>query len=190
MKKLFKIILYIIGFLALTTIIDLIFINIVNRPIFAIKENNDSTTIKYIGLFFDTYNCIGSKNSQIKAKNTKFTCPIETEDKQIKNITTNIYDISLTGATILITDNNIQPYVYSQWYKIEKEENGIWKQLAPINNNYGFNEMGYLVDDNNQIKFVIDWQLIYVKLSIGSYRIVKEVSDGYIYIPFNIATTS
>lgn len=108
----------------------------------------------------------------------------------IQNVSTNIYDISLTGATIIIKDTNENPYTYGEWYKIEKEENGKWYDVETIIKNYGFNDIGYLVDKFNEVTFVIDWSWLYGELSKGSYRIIKQVNDQYIAIPFNIATIS
>ena len=108
---------------------------------------------------------------------------------ELKNVTSEIFDISLTGATIVITDKNKKPYTYGAWYKIEKENDGIWNELKPNSENYGFNEMGYLPNANGELKFIMDWEAIYGKLDYGSYRIVKKINDNYIYIPFNIATT-
>ena len=118
------------------------------------------------------------------------TVKFEDDKKTIDNILTNISDISLTGATITITDNNKIPYIYGEWYKIEKEENGKWEELEPVAKNYGFNDIAYEVNENHEIKFVINWENLYGNLSQGSYRIVKEVNKEYIYIPFDIATTS
>ncbi|MGN1444091.1 MAG: immunoglobulin-like domain-containing protein [Acutalibacteraceae bacterium] len=56
--------------------------------------------------------------------------------------------------------------------------------------NYGFNDIGYLVDEFNEVTFIMDWSWLYGELSKGSYRIIKQVNNQYIAIPFNIATTS
>lgn len=108
----------------------------------------------------------------------------------VENVSISIQDISLSGATITIRDINENPYTYSEWYKIEKEENGKWYELKTIIDDYGFNEMAYFPDENNEVKFVINWEWLYGKLSLGSYRILKQVNNKYISIEFGIATTS
>lgn len=40
------------------------------------------------------------------------------------------------------------------------------------------------------MKFVIDWECLYGKLPLGSYRILKQVNNQYIAIEFGMATTS
>lgn len=196
MKKWLKITLGVIGGIVLLFIIDLICIFTINRPLFAIKKDNVNV---YKGIFYDTYNCLEFSVPQIKPKGTKFSCAKVDINKnkessfkttKIKNVSIDISDISLTGATITIKDTNQNPYTYGEWYKIEKEIDGKWYEVKTIIDNYGFNDLGYLVDENNQVKFVIDWEWLYGKLPLGSYRILKQVNNQYISIEFGIATTS
>lgn len=112
---------------------------------------------------------------------------------EIENVSVSISDISLTGATIVIKDTNKKQNTYTDWYVIEKEANGKWYQLETKEKDYGFNDMAYLPNENNEVKFVIDWEWLYGELSQGSYRILKKVNDGsakIISIEFGIATTS
>lgn len=69
MKKSLKITIIIITSLMLLTIIDLISIYTINKPLFAIKEDNI-----YKGIFYDTYNCSEYSVPQIKIKGTKYSC--------------------------------------------------------------------------------------------------------------------
>lgn len=81
MKKCLKFILGVIGLIILLVIFDLICIFTINRPMFAIKEDNgDSVVLVYRGLFYDTYNCPEYSVPQIKAKGTKFNCDVERID--------------------------------------------------------------------------------------------------------------
>ena len=200
MKKIIKIILGIIIAFILLFIIDLIFIFTTNRPILAIKEDNgDSVNIIYRGLLYDTYHCHEFSKPQIKAKDAKFTCSVIKLDNEkestyipteVENVSISISDISLTGATIIIKDTNVSKYTYGEWYKLEKEIDGKWYEVKTIIENYGFNSIGYNVDENNEIKFVINWEWLYGKLPLGSYRIIKQSHNKYISIPFSIAETS
>lgn len=200
MNKYVKVILGGVGGIILLLIVDFICILTINKPLFAFKQDNgDSINIIYKGLFYDTYICHEYSVPQIKMKRAKYTCAhIKfTENKKstytitkIDNITTNITDISLTGATIIIKDTNKTPCTYGQWYKIEKQVNGIWYEVKPIIDNYVFNDIGYVRDKNNEVKFIIDWEWLYGELTQGSYRILKQVDNKYISIEFGIATTS
>lgn len=109
---------------------------------------------------------------------------------EVENVSTTISDISLTGATITIKDTNENKYTYEEWYVIEKEIDGKMYSIPTKVKDYGFNSIGYTVDENNEVKFVIDWEWLYGELPQGSYRIIKKSHDKYISIPFNIAETS
>ncbi|MBE6153904.1 MAG: hypothetical protein E7166_06755 [Firmicutes bacterium] len=200
MSKYLKISLGVIGGIILLFIIDLMCIFAINRPLLAIKEDNgDSVNLIYRGILYDTYNCHEFSKPQIKVKGAKYTCAVLEFDEQvesnyklteIENVSANIYDISLTGATIIIKDTNEKPYIQGEWYKIEKQVDGKWYEVKTLLDNYGFNSIGYLPDENNEVKHVIDWEWLYGELPLGSYRILKEVGGKYISIEFNIATTS
>ncbi len=192
MKKWLKIILVIIIMVILLVVIDLICIFTIHRPLFATQVRQPYT---YHGIFYDVYNCPEYSIPQIKFKGTKFYCAIESINEDIKltnieNVSIDIFDISLTGATVIITDTNKEPYVYGEWYRIEQNIDGKWQEVKTVTNNYGFNEIGYLPDKNNEVKFVIDWEYLYGELSLGSYRILKQVNNQYISVEFSIAETS
>ena len=200
MKKWIKITIGIISSFILLLVIDLISIFTLNKPLFAIKEDNgDSINLVYKGLLYNTYICFKHSVPQIKNKETKFNCAyinvLEKNESaykvsEIENVSISISNISLTGSTVIIKDINKNPYTYGQWYKIEKQVNGKWYEVSPIIEKYGFNSIGYLPDKNNEIKFVIDWEWLYGKLSPGTYRILKEVKNKHISVEFSIATTS
>lgn len=128
--------------------------------------------------------CNSTKKEQTNRIESSYTVT------EIENVSASIENLSPAGATIVITDKNEEPHIYGEWYQIEKEENGKWVELETIIDDYGFNEIGYLVDDHHQVKFVIDWEWLYGKLSDGSYRILKQVGQQYIAIPFGIATAT
>lgn len=200
MKNWMKITLGVVGIILLLLIIDLLCIFTINKPLLAVKQDNgDSVNLVYRGLLYDTYICHEQSVPQIKVKGAKYTCAAIIFDDQtesnfqpteVENVSISISDISLTGATVVIKDINKKPYTYGEWYKIEKENDGKWYEVETLLDNYGFNEIGYLVDKNNEVKFVIDWKWLYGELPLGSYRILKEVGNKYISIEFNIATTS
>lgn len=81
MKKSVKITLKIILIVVFLIVLDLICIFIINRPLFAIKEDNgDSVNVIYRGIFYDTLNCHEYSKPQIKPKGTKISCATECVD--------------------------------------------------------------------------------------------------------------
>lgn len=77
MKKWLRIGLGVIGIMILCNVIDLVCIFTINRPLFAIRTDNDgSINVVYKGIFYDTYDCAEYSALQIKSKGTKFSCAI------------------------------------------------------------------------------------------------------------------
>ncbi len=108
-------------------------------------------------------------------------------ENELENITTDIKDITPSSATLIITDNNSPMKVYGAWYRIDKQVNNEWVELKPIIDEYGFNDLGYMGnEETKQVIFDVKWEWLYGKLPQGKYRIVKEVGNKYIYASFNI----
>lgn len=122
--------------------------------------------------------------------NAKVTLIKDNNEYTLKNVTMNIKENTLTnsGATIIITDNNKVKYTYEEYYKLEKRIDHIWYELKP-SGDVLFNEMGYLVDDNNELEMNIDWSKTYGNLTSGKYRIIKRIYDGeykYFSVEFDL----
>ena len=133
MKKSLKIFLIIIGIIVLGFIIDLIFIFAINRPILAIKDENNV----YKGIFYNVYNCAEYAVPQIKSKGTKFACAeIKFQIGKVIEIVDTTKDIeNFTCAEALeqfYEDENYR-YYYScikSKYVIVKYENGYEETVA------------------------------------------------------------
>lgn len=108
------------------------------------------------------------------------------ETGEVENVSISIENVSPTGAVIIITDTNKEPYIYGEWYAIEKEEDGKWLEVEIVLDNYGFNSMGYIPNKNGELKFEIDWEWLYGKLPTGNYRLLKEVGHQYIAAGFSV----
>lgn len=100
-----------------------------------------------------------------------------------------IKDGTLTpsGATVVLTNS----YGYDRWFRIDKEENGEWKEAETINDNYSFTAEAYLTNGNSEVEIPIDWTDLYGTLENGKYRIVKRVfnnlnKEEYVSVEFII----
>ena len=100
-----------------------------------------------------------------------------------------IKDGTLTpsGATVVLTNS----YGYDRWFRIDKEENGEWKEAETINDNYSFTAEGYLTNGNSEVEIPIDWTDLYGTLENGKYRIVKRAFNNlnreeYVSVEFTI----
>lgn len=100
-----------------------------------------------------------------------------------------IKDGTLTpsGATVVLTNS----YGYDRWFRIDKEENGEWKEAETINDNYSFTAEAYLTNGNSEVEIPIDWTDLYGTLENGKYRIVKRAFNNlnreeYVSVEFTI----
>ncbi len=122
--------------------------------------------------------------------NASVTLNKDNEEYTLEGVTMKLKDNTLTksGATIIITDKNKTKYTYEEYYKLEKRIDHIWYELKP-RGDVLFNEMGYLVDDNNELEMNIDWSKAYGNLTSGKYRIIKKIYDGeykYFSVEFDL----
>ena len=118
-------------------------------------------------------------------------CSQETtyQSTEIPNVSIRILNVSSSGATIIIKDTNDKPFVYGEWYKIEKESNGKWYEVKTIIDDYGFEDIGYLIEENSKNKEItlnVDWKWLYGELPTGQYRLLKQVDNKYISVEFDI----
>ena len=118
MKKWLKIAIGIVVGIILLFVVDLICIFTINRPLFAIKEDNgDSVHLIYRGLFYDTYNCHEFSTPQIKVKGAKFTCAVLELDVgavvNIKDKTKEIKDFTCAEALEQFYEDETYTYFWN-----------------------------------------------------------------------------
>ena len=122
--------------------------------------------------------------------NASVTLNKDNEEYTLEGVTMKLKDNTLTksGATIIITDDNEIKYTYEEYYKLEKRIDHVWYELKSRGDVF-FNEIGYLVDDNNELEMDIDWSKTYGNLTSGKYRIIKRIYDGeykYFSVEFDL----
>ena len=179
-----SIIVGIIIVIVLYFVIDLTCIYTINRPLFAIKEDNDSVNIIYKGLFYNIYDCFEYAKPQIKSKKAKFNCSIlevKLKDESKYRITNEALNISIKKNSVTqvevildIKNDTNYTYTYGQSYTIEKYVDGKWYVIEP-KNDLVFNSIGYTIKPKEIKKIKINWEYHYGKLPSGKYRIVKDV---------------
>ena len=188
MKNWKKIAIIIVSITLILTMIDIFSILNYSKPIFAIKKDN-----VYKGLFYNTYICDEHSIALIKSKTEKFNCSINTLEEsnynivELENISMSIMNVTPNSAKILIKDTNSEPYVYGQWYTIEKQIEGKWYKVSTNSDNYGFNDIAYMPNPKGELEFELNWNWLYGKLDEGNYRIIKQANEKYISIEFKIS---
>ena len=103
-----------------------------------------------------------------------------------ENVTMTVSDVTSTGAVVTIQDCNPEPFVYGEWYVIEQEKDGLWYEVKTKITDYGFNEIGWLTDDNGQLTMDVNWEWLYGKLPAGHYRILKQAGTQIISAEFDV----
>ena len=102
------------------------------------------------------------------------------------NVTMTVSDVIPTGAVVTIQDCNSEPFVYGEWYVIEQEKDGLWYEVKTKINDYGFNEIGWMTDENGTLTMDVDWAWLYGKLPAGHYRILKQAGTEIIGAEFTV----
>ena len=102
------------------------------------------------------------------------------------NVTMTVSGVTPTGAVVTIQDCNPEPFVYGEWYVIEQEKDGLWYEVKTKLNDYGFNEIGWLTDENGTLTMDVDWAWLYGELPAGQYRILKQAGTQLIDAEFAV----
>ena len=103
-----------------------------------------------------------------------------------ENVTMALSDVTPTGAVVTIQDCNPEPFVYGEWYVIEQEKDGLWYEVKTKITDYGFNEIGWLTDENGALTMDVDWAWLYGELPAGQYRILKQAGTEIIGAEFTV----
>lgn len=82
--------------------------------------------------------------------------------------------ITTTGMTLRYENSTDSEITYGQSFVLEKEENGNWFRVPTIIEDYGFEDIGYIVSPQSTAEETIDWKWLYGEISPGEYRIIKE----------------
>ena len=93
------------------------------------------------------------------------------------------------SVTIIITDNNEDHYMYWEDFGLQKKVNGKWEYVDYIIEGFSWIDGyygSYDLDENNQLIQKLDIEKYHGKLSKGTYRIVKIVTDANYMANINI----
>lgn len=85
---------------------------------------------------------------------------------------------SSIGLTIAFENTSDKQYTYGDPFLLEKKRKGSWHQVPIIlDDNYGFNDIGYDLASSDTSEWIVDWKWLYGDLETGEYRIVKDVLE-------------
>lgn len=84
---------------------------------------------------------------------------------------------------------NLGELDYGEGYTLEKLDGDVWSEVPEIIDNAGFNDIAYIIPPEGESEMQTDWEWLYGKLSPGTYRINKTVTDsredGYTQYPLS-----
>lgn len=103
--------------------------------------------------------------------------------------------VSINGLTLILENNSDENYIYGEAYVLEKKIASDWYQVPILLDEYGFEDIGYLLDSLTKSEWKVGWEWLYGSLDGGEYRIVKSMLDvkeagnyetNYLAAPFTI----
>lgn len=107
--------------------------------------------------------------------------PTEHADlNMLEGVTMQVEEESITskGLTLLFNNTTNKEFTYGEAFMLEKNVEGKWVQVPVIlEEDYGFQDIGYILPANGEAEWPVDWEWLYGKLDAGDYRIVKDMLD-------------
>jgi len=91
-----------------------------------------------------------------------------------------VKDVTSTGVTLVCTKEGGNPtgeLMCGTDYRLLVSENGIWKNVPTVIENYGWDDLGYRISEEQETEFPISWEWLYGELPAGTYRLEKEFMD-------------
>ena len=111
--------------------------------------------------------CITLFGCNNKSKNLISNYIFEVDDNTLNEI----------SATFILKNIGDSDFTFGEDYFIEKEEDGIWNRIEPINKLI-FNMPANILKKGQSQTIIINWEYPYGKLSNGKYRICKSIFNS------------
>lgn len=87
-------------------------------------------------------------------------------------------DITPTSMKLKLKNETDLNIIFSDDYKLQKFEDGIWKDLDMLPGEMVFHDIAYMPERGKPVEWNVDWSSRYGSLEPGNYMIVKVVIDG------------
>lgn len=86
--------------------------------------------------------------------------------------------LSPEGLTLILTNLTIEEAIFGEYFVLEEKVDGAWYQVpVTIKGDYGFQDIGYVLEPGKSQDFHLDWAWLYGSLKPGDYRVIKDVLD-------------
>lgn len=95
-------------------------------------------------------------------------------------LTLSVKNVTSTGLTLVCTKEGGTPTGELKCgtdYRLIVLEDGIWKDVPTVIEEYGWNSLAYNFPEGQTTEFEYSWEWLYGKLSAGTYRLTKGFMD-------------
>ena len=95
-------------------------------------------------------------------------------------LTLSVKNVTPTGLTLVCTKNGGNPtgeLICGTDYRLLVFEDGMWKHVPTVIEEYGWNDIGYPIMEGKVREFELSWEWLYGKLPAGTYRLAKDFMD-------------
>lgn len=92
-----------------------------------------------------------------------------------------VTDVTPSGLTVHFRQydkRDTEELTYGQSYTLQVQNGDSWENVPMIIDNGAFTDEGYILPNEGEAEMVTDWEWLYGKLSPGTYRITKTISDS------------
>ena len=102
------------------------------------------------------------------------------EDFPDWGLSLSVKNVTPTGLTLVCTKEGGNPageLMCGTDYRLLVSEDGMWKNVPTVIDNYGWDDMGYPITEEKSKEFEFSWEWLYGKLTPGTYRLAKDFTD-------------
>lgn len=95
-------------------------------------------------------------------------------------LTLSVKDVTPTGLTLVCAKEGGNPtgeLICGTDYRLLVFEDGMWKHVPTVIEEYGWNDIGYPIMEGKVREFELSWEWLYGKLPAGTYRLAKGFMD-------------
>lgn len=84
-------------------------------------------------------------------------------------------ELTNTGATFQVFNNSAQEIQYGEQYKLQQKQNDSWTDVSYIIDDWGFQDIAYIIPANESKKLEVNWGWLYGSLPEGEYLFIKNI---------------
>ncbi len=90
-------------------------------------------------------------------------------------VTISVKKIADGEIELFLKNNTNNTITYGEAYLMQTYKDGAWVEMAPVPENYGFNEIAYILEARCIATENVKYEWLYGRLDPGRYRIVKNI---------------